>query len=189
MAASSFQSPGPEIRIPSFELSAAVSFRLEYAMTVNTAKVTGRRQLHFSSVDEILAEVDRLAAGPHRMLGNWSFGQILWHLATVMNSSIDGSSIRPGFIMRLLGPLMKGRMLSKGMSPGFQLPANMLKVFGPPPTSEEDGLKVIREAIRRQKTETHREPSPFLGKMTDAEYVQLHCRHAELHLSFAVAVD
>ena len=91
--------------------------------------------------------------------------------------------------MRLLGPLMKGRMLSKAMSPGFQLPANMLKVFGPPPTSAEDGLKVFREAIRRQKTETHREPSPFLGKMTDAEYVQLHCRHAELHLSFVVPAE
>jgi len=158
-------------------------------MTVNTAKVTGRRQLHFSSVDEIHSEVERLAAGKHRMLGNWSLGQILWHLATVMNSSIDGTQVRPNFFMRLIGPLMKRGMLSKRMPAGFQLPASFAKIFGPPETSVEDGLRIFREAAGRQKSETHREPSPFLGKMTDDDYVQLHCRHAELHLSFVVPAE
>ena len=155
-------------------------------MAVDTAKVAGRRQLAFSNLDEIFADVERLAAGKHRTIGNWSFGQILWHLATVMNSSIDGSSVRPGFFMRLLGPLMKGRMLTKGMPPGFRLPASMAKIFEPPPTSTEDGVKAMRDAVQRQKTETHREPSPFLGKMSHEDYVRLHCRHAELHLSFVV---
>jgi hypothetical protein len=155
-------------------------------MPINTAKVTGRRQLHFSSVDEILAEAERLAARNRRTLGNWSLGQILWHLATVMNTSIDGTPVRPNIFMRMLGPLMKRGMLTKPMPAGFKLPASFAKIFGPPETSIEDGLRMIREAVGRQKTETHRERSPFLGEMSADDYVQLHCRHAELHLSFVV---
>ena len=155
-------------------------------MPVNTKTVAGRRELHFTNLDEILAEAERVAAGKHRMLGNWSLGQILWHLAKVMNGSIDGVPVRPGLIMRLIGPLMKRGMLAKSMPPGFQLPANFAKIFGPPETSAADGLTIFREAIGRQNNETHREPSPFLGKMTAEDYVQLHCRHAELHLSFVV---
>ena len=46
-------------------------------MTVDTAKVEGRRTLHFTSLDEILAEVERLNQGKVRAIGNWSPGQVL----------------------------------------------------------------------------------------------------------------
>lgn len=155
-------------------------------MAVNTKTVAGRRQIHFANLDEIVAEVERLAASKHHTLGNWSLGQILAHLAVPMNGSIDGLPFKPGFLIRLLGPLMKGRMLKKGMPVGIQLPADAAKSLVPPPTDVEEGLKKFRDAVRRQKTETHREPSPFMGKMTNEEWEQLHCRHAELHLSFVV---
>lgn len=153
-------------------------------MAVNTAKVTGRRPLRFNSVDEILADVERLASQKRRTLGNWSFGQILWHLATVMDSSIDGSPVRANIFMRLMGKLMKGHMLKNGVSPGFQLSGEIAKLFLPPATSDDDGLRRFRQSVRRQHAESHREPSSFLGVLTNDEYVQLHCRHAELHLSF-----
>ena len=45
--------------------------------TVDTSKVQGRRELHFTTTDDISAEVERLAAaGPVRAIGNWSPGQI-----------------------------------------------------------------------------------------------------------------
>jgi hypothetical protein len=34
------------------------------------------------------------------------------------------------------------------------------------------------------KTEPQRHPSPFFGTLTNEEWDALHCRHAELHLSF-----
>jgi hypothetical protein len=37
------------------------------------------------------------------------------------------------------------------------------------------------------KTEPRRKPSPLFGELTIDEWNQLHCRHAELHLSFIQA--
>jgi Protein of unknown function (DUF1569) len=153
-------------------------------MAVDTRKVANRRQLHFDTPADILADVERLNQGPVKALGNWSGGQILKHLALVMNGSIDGIPTRPPWAMRLLGRLLKKRALRKGMPPGYQHKGEAARAIVPPPTSWEEGLTLFRQAIHRLQTETKREPSPFLGPMTREEWDQLHCRHAELHLSF-----
>jgi len=155
-------------------------------MTVNTSKVANRRPLHFQTIDDILRDVEDLNRGKVKGLGNWSSGQILRHLATVMNGSIDGMSMRLPWFIRLLGKMVKGRILRKGMTPGFQLKGPAAAELVPPETSWEEGLQRFRQAIHRLQTEAKREPSPFLGAMTREEWDQLHCRHAELHLSFLV---
>ena len=155
-------------------------------MPIKTAKVTGRRELQFHNIEDIQAEVERLASAEIRTLGNWSPGQIYWHLAKVMNDSIDGSAMRLSWFMRMLGRLFKGRMLNRPMPAGVKLPKAAAEVVEPPPTTLEQGLELYRTALRRQLTETNREPSPFLGQMTREEWTQLHCRHAELHLGFLI---
>ena len=60
---------------------------------IDTTKVTGRRTLHFNSLDEIAADVEMLTkAREIKTLGNWSAGQVVQHVATTMNKSIDGFS-------------------------------------------------------------------------------------------------
>jgi hypothetical protein len=153
-------------------------------MAVDTRKVTNRRQLHFARVADILADVERLNQGPIKPLGNWSGGQILKHLSVVMNGSIDGIHVRANWFIRLLVRMMKKRVLTKGMSPGFRLTGRSAEALVPPPVSWEEGLQEFRRAVQRLQSETKREPSPFLGFLTREEWDQLHCRHAELHLSF-----
>jgi hypothetical protein len=155
-------------------------------MPVDTTKVQNRRHLHFDTVEDIHSEVERLSQGEVKTLGNWSGGQILKHLAIVMNGSIDGAPMRLGWPLRLLGRLLKGRVLRKGMTPGYQLKGPAAEALVPPATSCEEGLNLFRQAVHRLHTETKREPSPFFGAMTREEWNQLHCRHAELHLSFLV---
>ena len=48
-------------------------------MNASTTK-TERRALSFTSLAEVMPEVDRLFQG-HRTVGNWSLGQICNHLA------------------------------------------------------------------------------------------------------------
>lgn len=52
---------------------------------VDTKKVAGRRMLRFESLDQVIADVDRLVeaerAGRLTRLGNWTLGQTLGHLA------------------------------------------------------------------------------------------------------------
>ena len=154
-------------------------------MTVATRKVTGRRKLRFASLEDLSAELDQLAAAPLRQLGNWSLGQICRHLAVAMNGSIDGYGFQAPWAIRLVAPLLlKNRMLNKGMAPGFKLPAYAANTMAPAAVDDATGVSELRAAIARQQRESHREPSPFFGRMTNEEWTKLHLRHAEMHLSF-----
>jgi hypothetical protein len=156
-------------------------------MAIDTSKIPNRRQLHFDTTQDIADDVERLNQGKIKTLGNWSGGQILRHLSIVMDGSIDGAKARPPWPFRLLGRFFfKSRILTKGMTPGFQLKGQPARVLVPPATDWQEGLQIFRRAIQRQKTETKREPHPFLGPLTRDEWNRLHCRHAELHLSFLV---
>jgi Protein of unknown function (DUF1569) len=154
---------------------------------IDTTKVTGRRQLQFDSLQDIVADVEQLAkAREIRSLGNWSPGQVLKHLTIVMNGSIDGNLAKmPGIIRFIMSLGFKKKFLNKPMSAGFQLPARGAALL-PPPTTWEEGLQGFRDAARRLQTENKRESHPVLGRLTTEEWEQLHCRHSALHLSFLV---
>ncbi len=151
----------------------------------NTTKAATRRELHFTCLDDIRADVDKLAQAKElRHLGNWSPGQVLRHLAMTMDNSIDGFPFRmPGILRFILRLTMKQRLLTKPMGAGFNLPKRAAAML-PQPTSWEEGLAGFRHALGRLKTETLRSPSPVIGPLTADEWEQLHCRHSELHLSF-----
>ena len=160
-------------------------------MAVDTAKVRGRRPLSFASLDEVVAEAERLvAARDVEMLGNLSLGQILAHLAIPINGAIDGVKVKGPWVIRtFLGPWIKARIARKGMSPGFQLPAKFAKDFFPENVSSAQGLEMLRKAVARQKTERMTSDHPMMGPMSHEDWERLHRRHAELHLGFAVPRD
>jgi uncharacterized protein DUF1569 len=154
-------------------------------MSIDTRKATGRRDVRYANLDEVLADAERLAAGPIECLGNWSAGQIFLHLARGMNASIDGTNMRAPWIVRLVARyVMKQRILNGPMQPGLKMPPAVAKVFEPAETSTAAGLEELRRAVARQKTESRRSPSPFLGELTREEYDRLHLSHAALHMSF-----
>lgn len=155
-------------------------------MPVDTAKVADRRKLQFNSLDDILAEVDRLGATRLRTLGNWTPGQILMHLSIPIVWCLDGAPVRAPWFIRLFGWFVKNRFVKNPMPAGFQLPRSSAEHLIPADTSWEDGVAALKKAIERLKTEPQRHPSPFLGVLTPEQWIQLHCRHAELHLSFLV---
>ena len=155
-------------------------------MAVATKSVTGRRQLQFNNLEEILADVEQLNQGSIKTLGNWSSGQVIKHLTIVMTASLDGFHHTAPWFVRLIGKLMKKQMLTKPMSAGFTLPANAAAEMVPGPIDWPDALRQFREVVRRLQREEKRMPSSFLGVLTREEWDRLHCRHAELHLSFLV---
>lgn len=63
-------------------------------MTVNTKKVSGRRELRFNSFNDLLAEAERLCAGEVKMLGNWTLAQMFEHIASGVNSDAAVDSLR-----------------------------------------------------------------------------------------------
>jgi hypothetical protein len=120
------------------------------------------------------------------MTGNWSLGQTLAHLAKAMDMAVDGMPFRVPWFIRLVGPWLKNRMLSKPMPPGFKLPQHAQAHLVPPPSGTEDGLAALRRSIDRFRAGPRKPKHDILGRMSDDDWVRLQLRHAELHLSFAV---
>ena len=157
---------------------------------VDSKKVTGRRELHFDSIDAVLADVERLAAGPYTQLGNWSLGEMCDHLARSLDSATDDNQFRPNLLLRVVGPFLKNRMVNGSVPPGFRMPEGMKPIFMPTAdTDVTEGLPRLRTAIERFKAATLPESSPTFGKMSREEWHKFHCRHAEMHLSFLVPGD
>ena len=151
---------------------------------INTKKVTGRRQVSYASLDEFLADAERLANKEEvRTLGNWSQGQIYEHLARALDTSIDGVDISfPAPARWLMTLLMKKKFLYKELPAGFKVSGKVV----PDETTVEQGLNSLRQAVERQKADSTRVPHPGFGKLSLDEWEAFNLRHAELHMSFLV---
>ena len=158
---------------------------------INTARVTDRRELHFDSLAEIMADVEYLDSGdPPRAIGNWTPAQIVQHVTKFMSYSMDGFPVpKLGLPMRVLGRLMRKSALTKPMRPGYMFPKNFKFLAPDPHVSWEEAVDDLRAAIQRCGSQRMAEPSPILGSLTPEQWEQLHCRHAELHFSFIRPAD
>jgi hypothetical protein len=155
-------------------------------MSVNTAKVEGRRKVAYQSFDELLADADKLSSGPIKTLGNQSPGQIFKHLAIAYNGSMDGIPIQFPWMMRMMAKVFKKKLLTMQMPAGFNLSPEATKMVWPGPVSTEEGLADLRAAVERLKREPKRVPHPMMGNITKEEWDKVHLTHANLHMSFLV---
>jgi hypothetical protein len=160
-------------------------------VAVNTKKVEGRRKLRFESLDDVLAEAERLASGEVKLLGNWSLAQILQHLAKGLNSTIDGTSLKIPLFMKLAGRLfMKKKFIYGEIPAGIEIPKEAQAQFLPPGNIEpEAALSELRAAIERVKSADARADHPIFGKMSLEESDQFQMRHAEMHFSFVLPLS
>jgi hypothetical protein len=157
---------------------------------VDTAKVANRRILHFDSLDQKTAEVDRLVEaerqGRLKQLGNWTLGQTLGHLAAWMEYGYTGAPLNPPFFIRWILRLRKRKFLYEPMKAGIRIPRVKGGTLAIDPMPLDEALTRFRRVAERVKAEPPTAPSPALGKLTHDESIALNLRHAELHLGFLV---
>ena len=151
---------------------------------INTKKVQGRREVHYDSWVEMLAEAESLSQQKIRTLGNWTYPQIVWHIAKSMNTSIDGAGFTlPAPARWLMSLLLKRRFLTKSLPTGFKTSTHLIADES---LAVESALDELRAAIARQDTETERAIHPGFGRISNEEHTAFHLRHAEMHMSFVV---
>jgi hypothetical protein len=159
-------------------------------VAVDTGKVAGRRELRFESIDQALADVDRLAeverAGRLRRLGNWTLGQTLGHLAAWVEYGYTGCPLKVPFFIRWILRLRKRKFLYGPMRSGVKIPGVEGGTLATDPMPLDEAVERYRRVMERLKTEAPTAPSPIFGRLTHEEWIALNLRHAELHLSFLV---
>jgi hypothetical protein len=158
--------------------------------TIDTAKCE-HRTLRFQSIDEVLAEIDRIVAaekaGKLRHTGNWTAGQIFNHLATWMNYSYEGfpKQAHPPWFVRLILKMKAKKYLRDGMPRAVKIPGIKEGTLATEPTSTQEGTAKLKAALHRLK---NREPvkfdSPAFGRMSDETREQFQLRHAEGHFGY-----
>src|SRR5262245_16988412 len=154
-------------------------------MTASSTAV--RRAIRYVSLDEFQADAERLARGKFRTVGQWSYPQILDHLARSMTASLDGFGFKaPWWARTLIAPLVKNSFLTKTMRAGFKLPQSAKSLVPAGDASLPAALESLRLAMTRCTHETPQAEHPFLGKLASQEWNSLYLRHAELHMSFVV---
>ena len=151
---------------------------------IDTKKVTDRRRLSFRSLDDIQADVEALDGSAIRTTGNWTAAQIVQHVTDVITLSVDGFGFKVALPLRVLGRSLRSQALSKPMRPGFNVPPAMRARLPSDHLAFEQAVASLRETIGRAKSERMTKASPLLGALTHEQWVQFHCRHAEMHLSF-----
>jgi hypothetical protein len=155
---------------------------------IDTGRITGRRELRFTRIDEVLADVDRLAAaereGRLQRLGNWTFGQTLGHLAGWADYSYDGVPLQVPFFVRLMMRPMKRRFLRGPMPAGRNISKVPGGTLATEALSSEEGLSRFRRSFIRLRDQSPTRPHLLFGPLTHEQWTQSHLRHAELHLSF-----
>ena len=144
-----------------------------------------RRPVKYSSLSAVIEDAAFLASHPPRTVGNWSYGKILQHLADSYNRSIDGFDFKAPFFVRIIaGTFMKKKFLHEKMPSGFKLSKAQEKKLPSQETPVKDSLANLKQAIARFEREEPRADHPAFGRLTPEEWLQLHLRHSELHMSF-----
>src|SRR5262245_4304541 len=120
---------------------------------VDTGKVTTRRILHFESIDQMMAEVDRLVAaeraGQLNHVGNWTLGQILGHLAVWSEFAYTEMPLNPPFFVKWILWFSKNSFLYKPMRAGVKIPHCPGGTLGTAPMTVDEGLARLQKVVER----------------------------------------
>jgi hypothetical protein len=160
---------------------------------IDTGCVLNRRLVDLRTIDDLAAEVERVAAaaaaGRIRPSGNWSPAQVLWHIGKLMEFSFDGFSWRyrrgPLWLTRPLRFLAWRWLIRMAFRPGFQNPPEAAALEPAAGLAFEEAIAYLRRQIERiRRGEQMTQESVIEGPYSNEQWVYIHLRHAELHLSF-----
>jgi hypothetical protein len=144
-----------------------------------------RRDLHFDTLSDAVAECQRLLESGYIRTGKWSLGQACRHIRLTVDASIDGypkwmsiaAPVRP-----VLRWLLLPRFL-RGDSPAGIKTAAM---FVPPENLDDsDEVAQFADSVTRfTGHDGYLYPHPGFGKLDPELLERFHAAHAAHHLSF-----
>ena len=148
------------------------------------------RTLDFRTLDDAVAEIERLARDGYRRTGKWGLTEICEHLTRTMRLGMDGTGQPlPWIVRKTVGPwLLRRTIARRRMLAG--LPAPPVVQPSPTETPERDDPETIARCVA-----TLREAAAFEGPLVRfpladgvsvTQWRELATVHAAHHLGFLV---
>jgi hypothetical protein len=135
-------------------------------------------------VSDIIKRIEKLTPGSQRLWGKMNVAQMLAHTNVSMETAMGVNKIPRVFIGRIIGTLMKGRVLSEKPF-GRNSPTDKSYIFKGEHDFEIEKSKTIA-SIRKfheggpSKCTTH--PHPFFGHFTPEQWAVFEWKHLDHHL-------
>ena len=139
-----------------------------------------------NSIDSLRAEIARINQNRSGATGNWTIGQIYFHLAAAFEGSIEG--LPPGYspIARFAIRPFRWVLTRIRFPPFIPIPSSIRHKLEPPVDAvASQQYKRLLQAI--EKFDSHDgdfPPHPVLGSLSRKEWIAFHIRHCQHHLAF-----
>ena len=149
--------------------------------------------VRLATLDDLTAEVEHItlaaAAGKVRSLGNWSTAQAIWHIGKLIELSLDGFPFRyrrsPKWAVRAIRRLSWRWLIALAFRPGFRNPPEAAVLEPDASLTLDAAAAYFRQQIARIRDgERMTQECSIDGPYSHEQWVYIHLRHAELHLSF-----
>lgn len=145
-----------------------------------------RRHLDLHSLDEVIAEVQRLRDGDYKPTGNWNLAQIGDHLSETIRVGIDGDEKRFPWILRkvawhVLAHARRTRRMFNG--------APTIPRLVPEPLEADDPAKIDRLIASLEEARDFAgplPPYPLCDGLSLEQWKDLMVVHSQHHLGFLV---
>jgi len=143
------------------------------------------RNLRFNSLEDAVAELNRLGKGKVTTMKLWTYFQILTHCADALEFSMSSyPRVMPGIIRKTIGKFFFNRMMKDGyMKAGAPNPSA-------PKTREEGDEKAALLRLQKALSAFEKFQGPFaihpvFDELTKDQWAKLHSFHIANHLGFA----
>ncbi|MFY8202566.1 MAG: DUF1569 domain-containing protein [Pirellula staleyi] len=151
-----------------------------------------RRELRFSTLSEVQADLKKLASTSYISVAKWDLSQVAEHLADWMTFPIEGYPKNP-WIVSILIRVMR---VTQGKSLYTKFVRNQRMATGQPTipatvypenaSSEKSVERLLTALDRLSEFRGALQPSPLFGELSYDEVVALQLAHCAHHLSFLV---
>jgi hypothetical protein len=144
------------------------------------------RSLVFESLDNVVAEVDRLRAAPYRQAGQWDLAKVVAHLAKSIGSPFSAEKSSLPAPLRPIARFIIRRIARLRQYPSIKFP--MPKMLRPAAgVSLDDAYNQLTDAVSKVGSVPGPEIDlPPLGRIGLADFRRLQLLHAAHHLGFLV---
>ena len=158
---------------------------MEHQSNSTTKDASVLRDLRFTTLDEAVSEARQLLESGYVQHGNWTLGQVCWHLRRVQDPSIDGypwffglfAFLRPIVRRTLMPRILRGDSPRGIRTAPIFVPANELD-----DNAEVEAFQKSVDRFLEHQGSFH--PHPGFGRLDRTTLHLIHAAHAAHHLRF-----